>query len=113
MIKTTWTAETYTPQIEGFEDENGISDEARGYEISLVETLEIRRGKFDDDDGERHFDTEGFTVKADGLLRLMSIYLNDEGWPSLIARHLSVSWTKFSYDDFFGGVDHAQITLKY
>ena len=119
LLMATRTVERYIPQIDNTE-EKGTSDDKRGYEIAVFETLEMRRGTFDDDDGAVHLDTEGFTVKSDGIFKLMTVYQKktdekNSHWLS-IAEHVSISWTKFEYrgsEGVFGKLNHAQVTVKF
>ena len=119
LVKLTFTAETYTPQIDGT-DNAGAADNRRGYEISLAETLDIRRGKFDDDDGEFHLDTEGLTLKSDGLFKYIFAHprmADGKSRLSRLAGHVSISWTKFKVDSgrdspVLRGDDVVQIAIR-
>ena len=106
LFKATGAIERYTPQIGGIK-KRGTSDNKRGYEFSFFETLEVRRGRYDDNDGGRHLNTEGFTVKSDGVSKLIALLISRGSrdrpgagiarWFGFVVRHLSLSWTKFEY----------------
>jgi hypothetical protein len=69
LITLNYSSETYTPQIAGFRSDSRSEDDMSGYEISLAETITIRRGEFNDYDGELRFKTKGFSIKTDGLFK--------------------------------------------
>jgi hypothetical protein len=98
LVKLTRAVQTYRPQIDGVDWGNSSDDQRSGYEISLAETLDIRRGKFDDDDGELHLDTKGLTIRSDGLVKFL--FAHPQMAPdkasrlSRLARHVSISWTR-------------------
>ena len=115
LVELAYATQIYTPQIAGDEYGSSVDDEGRGYEVSFLETLEIRRGTFDDDDGDRHYDTEGVTIKSDGMAKWFFGYpqMTSDDWFSRLARHVSISWTKLGRDSLgMGGGNVVQITAR-
>lgn len=114
VFKFTGTIETYTPQVGGVE-EPGTADDLKGFEMSFLEILDIRRGKYDDEDGRRHFTTTGLTLKSDGLFRLIQTRKQQNRWFGFVANHLSISWTKFSKKGgpVFEGTSHTEFKILF
>ena len=114
----TISAEQFTPQIAGG-DASGAADEAIGFELTLLETVAIRFGRYDDDDGERHIDSWGWTLQSDALRLLLNRrYGSWTSHESGLARNFhfllnrfSFAWSQFDYGDSFGGVSHGQLRI--
>lgn len=121
--RVTFSKEAYRPQIERVHITSRAKDDKSGIEVSILETLAIRRGTYDDFDGEVHLKTSGWTVKSDGLFKFFAHQLDSTPSSSagdalqFIARHLSISWSRFDYDDrgsqVFRGVGHSFIGLSF
>ena len=121
--RVTFSTETYRPQIDGVPVTNLAEDDKCGFEVSILETVAIRRGTYDDFDGKVHLKTSGWTVKSDGLFKFFAHQLdstpsNSEGGAlQFLARHLSISWSRFDYGDrsssLFRGVGHSFIGLSF
>ena len=118
VFKITSGLEKYTPQVGGIE-EPGTADNMKGIEISFFEILDIRRGKYDDKDGRRHLDTGGYTLKSDGLFRIIQVIKQRESqqnhWFNFFADHLSISWTQFSQsgEPFLSRTSHAEFKFLF
>lgn len=121
--RVTFSTETYRPQIEGVHITSRAEDDKSGIEISILETVSIRRGTYDDFDGEVRLKTSGWTVKSDGLFKFL-LYQQDSTPSSsagdalqFLARHLSIRWSRFDYSDrgssLFRGVGHSFIGLSF
>jgi len=101
--RVTFSKEIYRPQIDGVHITSRAEDDKSGIEISILETLAIRRGTYDDFDGEIHLKTSGWTVKSDGLFKFFAHSLDsksprsERGVLQFLARHLSISWSRFDY----------------
>ena len=72
-----------------------------GVEVSIMETISIRRGTSDDLYDDNDLKTSGWTVKSDGLFKIIAHFL-DSNSPSserealqFLAKHLSISWSRF------------------
>ena len=121
--RVTFSTETYRPQVDGVHVTSRAEDDKSGFEVSILETVSIRRGTYDDFDGEIHLETSGWTVKSDGLFKFFAHQLdstpsNSEGGAlQFLARHLSISWSRFEYRDRspspFRGVGHSFIGLSF
>ena len=126
--RVTFSKETYRPQIDGVHITSRAEDDKSGIEISILETLAIRRGTYDNFDGEIHLKTSGWTVKSDGLFKFFAHSLDsksprsERGVLQFLARHLSISWSRFDYGDrdssllgpsLFRGVGHSFIGLSF
>ena len=121
--RVTFSKETYRPQINGALITSLAEDDKSGVEISILETVSIRRGEYDDFDGEIHLETSGWTVKSDGLFKFFAHQLDSTPSSSggnalqFLARHLSISWSRFEYRDrsssLFRGVGHSFIGLSF
>ena len=87
-------------------------EKKRGLEISLLETICIRQGyigkppPWGDSDGETDEDrddrfqgwkTSGWTLRSDGLFKIFAHYGFGPDTLRFIARHLSISWSRFEY----------------
>ena len=100
--EVTFSRETYRPQIEGVQASRA-DDDMSGFEVSILETISFRRGKHDDVDGDVHIKTSGETIRSDGLFRYMAHHLESAPPSSsrdallFVARHLSISWSRFAY----------------
>lgn len=126
--RVTFSKEIYRPQIDGVHITSRAEEDKSGIEISILETLAIRRGTYDDFDGEIHLKTSGWTVKSDGLFKFFAHSLDsksprsERGVLQFLARHLSISWSRFDYGDrdssllgpsLFRGVGHSFIGLSF
>ena len=121
--RVTFSKEIYRPQIDGVHITSRAEDDKSGVEASILETLAIRRGTYDDFDGEIHFKTSGWTVKSDGLFKIIAHVLDSKSPDSerevlqFLARHLSISWSRFDYSDrgssLLRGVGHSFIGLSF
>ena len=121
--RVTFSTETYRPQVDGAHVTSLAEDDKSGFEVSILETVAIRRGTYDDFDGEVHLKTSGWTVKSDGLFKFFAHQLdstpsNSEGGAlQFLARHLSISWSRSEYGDRssspFRGVGHSFIGLSF
>ena len=125
--RVTFSTETYRPQIEGVHITSRAEDDKSGIEISILETVSIRRGTYDDFDGDVRLKTSGWTVKSDGLFKFLAY----DSTPSssagdalqFLAKHLSIRWSRFDYGDrfdyggrgssVFRGVGHSFIGLSF
>ena len=128
LAKFTMTGETYYPTIDGHQPSENELDDKAGWEIELINTIGIRRGQFSDIDGELTYDTEGLTVKSDGLFQLASDFLkrgynyNNVKTAKALAYmldRLSVSWTKTKHNGKEGfyspieGESYAQLGFSF
>ena len=121
--RVTFSTETYRPQVDGAHVTSLAEDDKSGFEVSILETVSIRRGTYDDFDGEVHLKTSGWTVKSDGLFKLFAHQLgnnpSNSGGSALqfLAKHLSISWSRFDYGDRsssrFRGIGHSFIGLSF
>ena len=72
-----------------------------GVEVSIMETVSIRRGTSDLLDAYNDLKTSGWTVKSDGLFKIIAHFLDSKSPTSerdvlrFLARHLSISWSRF------------------
>ena len=89
--RVTFSKETYRPQVDGAHITSFAEDDKSGVEASILETVAIRRGTYDDFDGGIHLKTLGWTVKSDGLFKIIAHFLDIQ----FLARHLSISWSRF------------------
>ena len=92
-----------------------------GIEVSIMETVSIRRGSIDLD-GYTSLKTSGWTVKADGLFKIIAHFLDSKSSSSerdalrFLARHLSISWSRFdarSWSLLFDDRSHSFIGLSF
>ncbi len=125
IVSARFIEERYQPQIEGAESSAFTEDHKSGLELSLLETIDFRRGEYNDDDGELHLDTDGITIRSDGIFKLLSALLSSAGESSevnallFLADHLSIRWSKFEYEDkgfeksYLAGISHAQIGFSF
>ena len=66
-----------------------------------METVSIRRGTSDLLDDYIDLKTSGWTVKSDGLFKIIAHFLDSKSPSSerdalqFLARHLSISWSRF------------------
>ena len=121
--RVTFSKETYRPQVDGAHVTSLAEDDKSGFEVSIMETVAVRRGTYDDFDGEVHLKTSGWTVKSDGLFKFFAHQLDstpsnsEDGALQFLARHLSISWSRFEYGDrsssLFRGVGHSFIGLSF
>ena len=94
-----------------------------GFEVSILETVAIRRGMYDDFDSEIHLKTSGWTVKSDGLFKFFAHQLDSTpsrsggGALHFLVRHLSISWSRFDYGNGSWspllGIGHSFIGLSF
>ena len=94
-----------------------------GVEVSIMETISIRRGTSDLLDGDIDLKTSGWTVKSDGLFKIIAHFLDSKSPSSerdalqFLARHLSINWSRFDYGDgsssSLRGVGHSFIGLSF
>lgn len=91
-----------------------------GVEVSIMETVSIRRGSIDLE-GYTSLQTSGWTVKSDGLFKIIAHFLDSKSPSSerdvlrFLARHLSISWSRFdnrSSSLLFYDRDHSFIGLS-
>lgn len=126
--RVTFSKETYRLQIDGVHITSRAENDKSGIEISILETVSIRRGTYDDFDGEIRLKTSGWTVKSDGLFKFFAHSLDsksprsERGVLQFLARHLSISWSRFDYgvrdssllgSSLFHGVGHSFIGLSF
>ena len=99
--RVTFSKEIYRPQIDGVHITSRAEDDKSGVEASILETLAIRRGTYDNFYGEPRLNTSGWTVKSDGLFKIIAHVLDSKSPGSerkvlqFLARHLSISWSRF------------------
>ncbi|MCY3738147.1 MAG: hypothetical protein OXG13_17210 [Gemmatimonadaceae bacterium] len=119
VVEATLSRETYRPQIEGVQATSLSDDDKRGFEVSILETICFRRGKSDDFDGEVRFETSGETIRSDGFFRYMAHHLESQPPGSsrdallFLARHLSISWSRFVYHPKWPARGHAYLGLSF
>ena len=116
--RVTFSKETYRPQVDGAHITSLAEDDMSGVEVSILETVAIRRGTYDDFDGETHLKTSGWTVKSDGLFKFFahqdSTSSNSGGGAlQFLARHLSISWSRFEYDPAWPTHSYSFIGLSF
>lgn len=117
--RVTFSTETYRPQVDGAHVTSLAEDDKSGFEVSILETISIRRGTYDDFDGEIHLKTSGWTVKSDGLFKFFAHQLDStpssSGGDALqfLARHLSISWSRFEDDPVWQARGHSFIGLSF
>ena len=119
LVELTYSVQTYIPQVGGESYPAATNDKMSGYEISLAETFDFRRGKYDDNDGERNLDTDGFTVRTDGLFKTLLSHptkrLAEKNMLNWLMSHLSVSWTRSNgnWDHLVKGNDVVEVELRF
>ena len=119
VVEATLSRETYRPQIEGVQATSLSDDAKRGFEVSILETICFRRGKSDDFDGEVRFETAGETIRSDGFFRYMAHHLESQPPGAsrdgllFVARHLSISWSRFAYHPKWPARGHAYLGLSF
>ena len=115
LFRFTGALERYTPQVGGIE-QPGTSDNMRGFEFSFLDILDIRRGKYDDDDGQRHSDTTGYTLRSDGVFRFIQMLTRQESqknhWFDFVANHFSICWSKFEQKSASHSSDTSHTELR-
>ncbi|MDE2812511.1 MAG: hypothetical protein OXM01_05790 [Gemmatimonadota bacterium] len=117
--RVTFSKETYLPQINGAHVISLAEDDKSGVEVSILETVAIRRGTYDDFDGGIHLKTSGWTVKSDGLFKFFAHQLDSTssnsggGALQFLARHLSISWSQFEYNPAWPTHSHSFIGLSF
>ena len=121
--RMTFSGETYRPQVEGSQVTSRAEDDKWGVEISFLETISFRWGKYDDIDGSVHLKTSGRTIQSDGLFRYMAHHLESQPPGSgrdgllFLLRRLSVSWSWFRYDPerppIFRRTRHSSLGLSF
>lgn len=122
--RVTFSKEIYRPQIDGVHITSRAEDDKSGVEASILETLAIRRGTYDNFDGEIHLNTSGWTVKSDGLFKIIAHFLDSKSPGSerevlqFLARHLSISWSRFddgssAPSSLLNGHSHSFIGLSF
>lgn len=121
--RVTFSNETYRPQVDGVHVTSLAEDDKSGFEVSILETVSIRRGTYDDFDGRVHLKTSGWTVKSDGFFKFFAHQLgnnpSNSGGSALqfLAKHLSISWSRFDYDERgsspFRDIGHSFIGLSF
>ena len=90
-----------------------------GVEVSIMETVSIRRGTSDGLDGDIDLKTSGWTIKSDGLFKFFAHQLGSNPLSSerdalqFLARHLSISWSRFEYDPTWPAQGHSFIGLSF
>ena len=90
-----------------------------GVEVSIMETVSIRRGTSDGLDGDIDLKTSGWTVKSDGLFKIIAHFLDSKSSRSerdalqFLARRLSISWSRFEYDPSWPTQGHSFIGLSF
>ena len=102
--KITFAEETYRPLIEGVKVTENMEIEKAGLEISILETLSILRGEYDNSNASIHLKTSGVTINSDGPFKLMDHALSSapasfskKGFRFLF-KHLSVVLSRIEYD---------------
>ena len=121
--RVTISKETYRPQVEGAHVTSLAEDDKSGIEVSILETVAIRQGTYDNFDSKVHLKSSGWTVKSDGLFKIIAHFLDSKSPSSerdalqFLARHLSISWSRFDYDKssfpWSHGVGHSFIGLSF
>ena len=119
LARVTFSKETYRPQVEGVKAASGAEDDKTGIEISILETVSIRWGKYDDFDGQVHMKTSGGTIQSDGLFHYMAGHL--EGQPPgpkrdgllFLLRRLSISRSWFTYNPGWPAQGHSYLGLSF
>lgn len=122
ICRFTYLKDRYTPVIDGKKYPDS-ADDMSGYELGILETYQKRGGNYRDEDGELNFDTEGYTIRTDGifkLTRIISEYFDYDSGLNRALPHLSFSYTSskekpHSADDFFllSREAHAQVVLSF
>ena len=119
VAEVTLSRETYRPQIEGVQATSRADDDKSGYEVSILETISFRRGRHDDFDGEVRFETSGETIRSDGLFKYLAQHMESQPPGSsrdallYVARHLSISWSRFAYQPQWPARGHAYLGLSF
>lgn len=117
--RATFSKETYRPQVDGAHVTSLAEDDKSGFEVSILETVSIRRGTYDDFDGAIHLKTSGWTVKSDGLFKFFAHQLDSTssnsggGALQFLAKHLSISWSRFEDDPAWQARGHSFIGLSF
>ena len=90
-----------------------------GVEVSIMETVSIRRGTSDGLDGDIDLTTSGWTVKSDGLFKIIAHFLDSKSPSSerdalqFLARRLSISWSRFENNPAWLARSHSFIGLSF
>ncbi|HDY87211.1 MAG TPA: hypothetical protein ENH82_03730 [bacterium] len=127
FFKVTGSYERYIPQISGIHIEKNASDNKKGIEYSLFEIFQIRNGQYDDNDGYVHLKTRGYTIKSDGIFKLLTLILYHDFSPKInyeksmlkfLSEHFSISWTEFEYESYkewnpVDDINHGQLTVMF
>ena len=116
----------YYPDEEDAYVLNPAEHDKSGVEVSIMETASIRRGSIRqvsiDLEGYTSLKTSGWTVKSDGLFKIIAHFLDSKSPSSerdvlrFLARHLSISWSRFddrSSSLLFYDRDHSFIGLSF
>ena len=113
---------TYYPYEEDAYVPSPAEHDKSGVEVSIMETVSIRRGTSDGLDGDIDLKTSGWTVKSDGLFKIIAHFLDSKSPSSerdalqFLARRLSISWSRFddrSSSLLFGNHGHSFIGLSF
>lgn len=114
LFRYTAVRETYVPRIDGESYADVCNDKKRGWEVSFLETYTIRGGKYDDEDGDRHYETEGYTISSDGMFKLMAGYWGKYGRVDYVLSHTTVNWSRFEYSGgVFEGIKNSQLSILF
>ena len=101
--------------ITGLADRSSESDKS-GVEVSILETVSIRRGEYE---VVYPIKTSGWTVKSDGLFKIIAHFLDSKAPRSkrdalqFLARHLSISWSRFENNPAWLARSHSFIGLSF
>ena len=105
--------------MEGIKAASRAEDDKTGIEISILETVSFRWGKYDDFDGEVHLKTSGRTIQSDGLFQYVAGHLESQPPGSMrdallfLLRRLSISRSRFTYDPGWPARGHSYIGLSF
>ena len=119
LSRVTFSTETYRPQVEGIKAASRAEDDKIGIEISILETVSFRWGKYDDFDGEVHLKTSGRTIQSDGLFQYVAGHLESQPPGSMrdallfLLRRLSISRSRFTYDPGWPARGHSYFGLSF
>ena len=119
LSRVTFSTETYRPQVEGAKAASRAEDDKTGIEISILETVSFRWGKYDDFDGQVHLKTSGRTIQSDGLFQYVAGHLKHQPPGSMrdgllfLLRRLSISRSWFTYDPEWPARGHSYIGLSF
>lgn len=117
FVRLTVVRETYVPKIDGDSFPSDCRDKKRGWEFSFCETVVLREGQFDDNDGGVHYKTRGMSISSDGIFKVISSrrpVKSRKNYLDYAVNHLSLNWSAFEYTQSpVYDMSHSQFTVLF